>query len=141
MTVETVKALIAKLIDFKEQEIRELKELLHTIEITPTEIAESPDANFLAKGEKVYARILRNDKELSIFPVKSLKIRTGDPAITWLKNKIFERASTKHGFQYKFLEKDGLLEAIKIKGSISDEQLEKLLNTCRWALEKASSRK
>ena len=130
MTVETVKTLIAKLIDFKEQEIRELKGLLHTIEITPTEIAESPDANFLAKGEKVYARILRNDKELSIFPVKSLKIRTGDPAITWLKNKIFERASAKHGFQ-----------AIKIKGSISDEQLEKLLNTCRWALEKASSRK
>lgn len=140
MTVSAVKALIQKMIEVREQEIEELKGFLEALEATPQPIQETPEAEFLSKGSQVYARILKDKNEVGIYPIESLQIKVNDAAISWLQNKVFEKAAAKHGFQYQFVNRDGFLEAIKVRGQVSQEEIDKLLNATKWAFEKASNR-
>jgi len=140
MAIEAIRALIAKLIELKEQELTQLKQFLETLNATPEAIIETPEAQFLSKGSKVYARILKGNNEIGIYPIESLQVKVNDATISWLQNKVFEKAAAKHGFQYQFVNRDGFLEAIKVHGQLSQEEIDKLLNATKWAFEKASSR-
>jgi len=137
---QAIKALITKLIEARENEIKELRNFLETINETPEPIIEEPTADFLAKGSNILARILKNGDELQILPIESLQIKANDKAIQWLQNKIFQKASEKHGFKYQFIAEKDMLQAIKAQGINSEEEKQKLLNATRWALEKASTR-
>lgn len=140
MAVEALKALIQKLIETRENEIQELKTFLASLNEMPKEIIETPEAEFLHKGDTLYARLLRKQGEISIFPVESLQIKADDMAIKWLQKKVFEKAALKHGFKFEFLNRNGLLSTIRIHGLKDEHEIEKLLNATTWALEKASSR-
>jgi len=136
---QAIKALITKLIEARENEIKELRNFLETINETPEPIIEEPTADFLAKGSNILARILKNGDELQILPIESLQIKANDKAIQWLQNKIFQKASEKHGFKYQFIAEKDMLQAIKVQG-INEEEKDKLLNATKWALEKAADR-
>jgi len=138
MTVEAVKALIQKMIEVREQEIEELKGFLEALEATPQPIQETPEAEFLSKGSQVYARVLRRNGKLTIFPIESYAIKADDPAIKWLRER-FKKAAEKHpDFKFEFAEKDGRLEKISVSGNLAE--FERLQNATVWALEKAATR-
>lgn len=137
---EILKAYIRCEIEHLESKAESLRKLLKTIEESPKEILETPNADFLARGSQVYARILKCNGELSIFPIESLQIKINDKAIVWLRNKVYSRASEKHGFKFEFVDRNGLLSTIKIHGLTNEAEIEKLLKATLWALEKASER-
>jgi len=113
-------------------------EFQQTIESTPQPIQETPEAEFLSKGSQVYARLLRKENEISIYPIESYGIKAADPAINWLKGR-FEAVAQKHpDFQYKFVEKDGKLREITINGNL--QQFNSLKSPTIWALQKAADR-
>ena len=136
---EAVKALIKKLIEFRVREINELKSFLETLEVTPEPVLETLEAEFLSRGNQVYARVFRENNEISIFPIESYAIKAEDRAIKWLKKR-FREAKEKHpDFEFAFVVgKDGKLEKISVKGNL--EEYEKLQNAVIWALEKAGNR-
>ncbi|RLI82362.1 hypothetical protein DRP04_04125 [Archaeoglobales archaeon] len=140
MSKEAILILISHLKDWLHQGLEILSEFQQAVESTPSAIIESPESEFLAKGSQVYARILKDKNEVGIYPIESLQIKVNDAAISWLQNKVFEKAAAKHGFQYQFVNRDGFLEAIKVRGQVSQEEIDKLLNATKWAFEKASSR-
>ena len=140
MSKEAMLVLISHLKDWLQRGLEILNEFQQAVESTPGPIIENPESEFLSKGSEVYARILRAKNEISIYPIESLKVKVNDAAINWLQSKVFEKASAKHGFKYEFVNRNGLLEAIKIQGEVREEEVEKLLNATKWALEKASSR-
>ena len=138
MTVEVIKALLIKLIESRQSEIQELKQLLQTLEQTPAEVIENSEHELLGKGSQVYARVLRRNGELIIIPIESYGVKVGDPAVKWLRGR-FEKASEKHpDFKFEFVEKDGRLEKITVSGNLSE--FERLKDATVWALEKAASR-
>ena len=140
MAKEAVLGLISQLKDWLQQGLQILSEFQQAVESTPGPIIENPESEFLSKGSQVYARILRGRNEIGIYPIESLRVKVNDAAINWLQSKVFEKAAAKHGFKYEFLNRNGLLEAIKIHGEVSEEEVDKLLNATKWALQKASSR-
>ena len=140
-SVEILKAYLKSEIEYLEDRAKSLRELLKVIEETPKEVIESPNANFLAKGSQVYARFLRYNGELQVFPIKRLQIKVNDRAIVWLRNKVYSRASEKHGFKFEFVNENGLLSAIKVHGLTDEAEVSKLLKATLWALEKASERR
>ena len=135
---ETVKALLRKLVDLRENELRELKEFLETLEQTPRELVEHSEFEFLAKNNQLLARLIKREGFLTVLPVESLKIPSNDRAILWLKNKVLAKASDKHGVKFQFTEKEGILTAIQLEGP--NAELERLLEPISWSLEKAASR-
>jgi len=138
MTVEAIKALLIKLIESRENEIQELKQLLQTLEQTPVEVIGNSEHELLGKGSQVYARVLRRNGELIIIPIESYGVKVGDPAVKWLRGR-FEKASEKHpDFKFEFVEKNGRLEKITVSGNLSE--FERLKDATVWALEKAASR-
>ena len=138
MMVEAIKALLTKLIEFRENEIQELKQLLQTLEQTPAEVLENPECEFLTKKNQLLARLIKREGSLTVLPVESLKIQSNDRAILWLRNKVLPKASEKHGIKFQLAEKDGVLTAIQLEGP--NAELERLLEPISWSLEKASSR-
>ena len=140
LSKDAILMLISHLKDWLHQGLEILSEFQQAVESTPGPIIETPESEFLSKGSQVYARILRGKNEIGIYPIESLKVKVNDAAINWLEKKVFEKASAKHGFKYQFVNRNGLLEAIKIHGEISQEEVDKLLNATTWALEKANSR-
>ena len=138
MTVEAIKALLKKLIESRENEVRELRELLQTLEQTPREILENPEYEFLTKKNQLLARLIKREGSLTVLPVESLKIPLDDRAIQWLAKKVLPKASEKHGVKFQLTEKEGVLTAIQLEGP--DAELERLLDPIGWSLEKASSR-
>jgi len=140
LSKEAILILISHLKDWLQQGLEILSEFQQAVESTPDPIIENPESEFLSKGSEVYARILRAKNEISIYPMESLKVKVNDAAINWLQNKVFEKASAKYGFKYEFVNRNGFLEAIKIRGEIGQQEVDKLLNATKWALEKASAR-
>ncbi|MCD6240018.1 hypothetical protein J7K27_00650 [Candidatus Bathyarchaeota archaeon] len=138
MSVEAIKALLAKLIECRESEIQEFKKLLETLEETPKEIIEHSEFEFLTKKNQLLARLLKREGSLTVLPLESLKIPSNDRAVRWLANKVLPKASEKHGIKFQLTEKDGVLTAIQLEGP--NAELERLLEPIRWSLEKASSR-
>lgn len=142
MTLEPIKALITKLIDFRENELQELKDFLKVLESTPEPIAEAPNASFLVYKSKIYARVLEDGEKLCVYPLPSLNISRNDPAITcFLQAKVLEQLKQKYGCQYRLeTTEDGeRLRAIVVEGTGYDKK--RFLNACAWSLEKAANRK
>lgn len=141
MTVELIKALIAKLIDFRENELQELKDFLKVLEQTPEPITETPNASFLVYKNKTYARVLEDREKLCVYPLPSLTISRNDPAIArFLQMKVLEQLKQKYGCQYRLeIAEDGeKLRAIVVIGTGYDKK--RFLNACAWSLEKAANR-
>jgi len=138
MTVEVIKTLLAKLVELKENEAQQLRELLQTLEQTPGEILENPEYEFLTRKNQLLARLIKREGSLTVLPVESLKIQSDDRAIQWLAKKVLPKASEKHGVKFQLAEKDGVLTAIQLEGP--NAELERLLEPISWSLEKASSR-
>lgn len=139
--MESMKALLRKLIDFREKEIEELKAFLQTLEETPEEVIENPEAKMLTRKNKLYARIFERDKKLIVFPVESLGIQVSDPAISrFLEPRVLQKMKEKHDIEYRLeTAQDGkTLTAIVVEGEGFDK--ERFLNACGWALEKAANR-
>ena len=135
---ETVKALLRKLVDLRENELRELKAFLETLEQTPREVIEHSEFEFLTKNNQLLARLIKREGSLTVLPVESLKIPSDDRAILWLKNKVLPKASEKHGIKFQLAEEGGVLTAIQLEGP--NTELERLLEPISWSLEKAASR-
>ncbi|RLI21520.1 hypothetical protein DRO54_03480 [Candidatus Bathyarchaeota archaeon] len=138
MTIETIKVLLRKLIESRENEIRELKQFLKTLQETPKEIIEHSEFEFLTKKNQLLARLLKREGSLTVLPVESLKIQSDDRAILWLRNKVLPKASEKHGIKFQLTEKEGVLTAIQLEGP--NAELERLLEPISWSLEKAANR-
>ena len=138
MTVEVIKVLVNKLIEFRQNEIQELKQLVQTLEETPGEILENPEYEFLTRKNQLLARLIKREGSLTVLPVESLKIQSDDRAIQWLAKKVLPKASEKHGVKFQLTEEDGVLTAIQLEGP--NAELERLLEPISWSLEKAASR-
>ena len=138
MTIEVIKTLLAKLVELKENEAQQLRELLQTLEQTPGEILENPEYEFLTRKNQLLARLIKREGSLTVLPVESLKIQSDDRAIQWLAKKVLPKASEKHGVKFQLTEEDGVLTAIQLEGP--NAELERLLEPISWSLEKASSR-
>ena len=142
MTLEPIKALIAKLIDFRENELQELRDFLKVLEQTPEPITETPNASFLVYKNKTYARVLEDGEKLCVYPLPSLKISRNDPAVTrFLQTKVLEQLKQKYGCRYRLeIAEDGEgLRAVIVEGMGYDKK--RFLNACAWSLEKAANRK
>jgi len=135
MTVEALKAFLTKFQDWLTNGLEIIQEFRETLEITPKELVEEPNSDFLTRKDKLVARLLRKENSLTILPVESLRVKAGDPAIIWLKNQPLKAAQQKHGVRFVFEEDKGILRSIKLEGPT--EELEKLLQPISWALEKA----
>ena len=138
MTVEVIKTLLAKLVELKENEAQQLRELLQTLEQTPAAIIENSEYEFLTRKNQLLARLIKREGSLTVLPVESLKIESDDRAIQWLAKKVLPKASEKHGIKFQLTEKDGVLTAIQLEGP--NAELERLLEPISWSLEKAASR-
>ena len=140
MSKETVFGLINKLEDWLRGGLEIIEDFRKTLEETPEEIIASPSTDFLSKGDKIYARLLKSDSQLQILPVESLGIKADDPAIRWLERHPFRKIAEKHGLKVVFEQKDRVLEKIKVEGKIDEEIMKDLLDPALWALEKAANR-
>ena len=137
MSVEALKAFCAKFEEWLQNGLEIVKEFGKTLEITPKELVEEPNSEFLTRKDKLLARLIRNENSIAIFPVESLRIKVNDPAITWLKNQPLKAATEKHGISFSFTENKGILRSIRLEGPI--EELERLLQPIGWALQKAGA--
>ena len=137
---EPVKALIDKLEDWLSTGLDILRDFKQVLESTPKPVIEQPEADFLARGSQVYARVLKSRNQLLIIPIESFGVKADDKAVKWLEREPFRHAAEKHGLKVSFEEKNGLLEKIKVEGALTPEIVDDLLKPALWALEKASER-
>ena len=91
-------------------------------------------------GQKYLANITLLDDVVTVNPVKSLQIRSEDPAIrSFLLPSVLDRLKEKRGIEYHIETNGELITKIVIK-KLPEGEWEKLKAAVRWAFEKASER-
>lgn len=102
--------------------------------------AEAGKLDMLYRGNKLYARIIEQPNKLMFLPVESLQIKADAKSIVnFLEPRILQNMDRKHGLKHTLEVKNGVLHAIVVEGTITNQIKEKLVNPVGWALEKAVS--
>jgi len=95
----------------------------------------------LKQRRKQVGRIHPFKGRVEFVPLKNLRIRSSDPAIScFLVPKVLESAKKKNGWNYQIIDRDGLLDRIIIYGDLTAEDIKELSDPFGWAFEDAAER-
>jgi CRISPR/Cas system type I-B associated protein Csh2 (Cas7 group RAMP superfamily) len=93
------------------------------------------------RNSHVYGRIIQRPNELVATPAENITVEAEDPAIQrFLIPKVLNALKQKHGVDYAVESGNGKLKAVRIKGALNQQDVDKLKSALAWAFEKASAR-